>query len=59
MSRWAPTKHKPTNCSVCNDSFKSRGSLFIWLDPDMVWTLPPTGKRGRQYRFSDAAIQTA
>jgi hypothetical protein len=24
----------------------------------MIWTPPPTGKRGRQRSFSDAAIQT-
>jgi hypothetical protein len=37
---------------------KQRGSLSIWFDPKMVWTPPPTGKRGRQQHFSDAAIQT-
>ena len=29
-----------------------------WFDPEMVWTPPPSGKRGRQQQFSDAAIQT-
>ena len=33
-------------------------SLLIWFDPEMVWTPPPRGKRGRQPQFSDAAIQT-
>ena len=28
-----------------------------WFDPEMVWIPPPTGKRGRQRSFSDAAIQ--
>jgi hypothetical protein len=32
--------------------------LSIWFDPEMVWTPPPSGKRGRQQQFSDAAIQT-
>ncbi|WP_245823383.1 transposase, partial [Antarctobacter heliothermus] len=36
---------------------KQRGSLTIWFDPDMVWVPPPTGKRGRQPLYSDAAIQ--
>ena len=35
-----------------------RGSLSIWFDPEMVWTPPPSGKRGRQPQLSDAAIQT-
>ena len=28
------------------------------FDPEMAWTPPPSGKRGRQQQFSDAAIQT-
>ena len=57
MSSWAPTKYKTKNWSSYNDSLKQRGSLSIWFDPEMVWTLPPSGKRGRQQQFSDAAIQ--
>ena len=57
MSSWSPTKYKTTNWSSCNDSLKQRGSLSIWFDPEMVWTPPPSGKRGRRQRFSDAAIQ--
>ena len=57
MSSWAPTKYKTTNWSAYNDSLKRRGSLSIWLDPEMVWVPPPRGKRGRQHQFSDAAIQ--
>ncbi|WP_244528788.1 transposase, partial [Thalassobacter stenotrophicus] len=37
---------------------KRRGSLSLWFDPEMVWTPPPSGRRGRQSQFSDAAIQT-
>ena len=58
MSSWAPTKYKTTNWLSYNDSLKQRGSLSIWFDPEMVWTPPPSGKRGRQQQFSDAAIQT-
>ena len=58
MSNWAPTRYKTTNCSSYNDSLKQRGSLSIWFDPEMVWTPPASGKRGRQQHFSDAAIQT-
>lgn len=57
MSSWAPTKYKTTNWSAYNDSLKRRGSLSIWFDPEMVWEPPPSGKRGRQQSFSDAAIQ--
>lgn len=39
------------------DALKQRGSLSIWFDPEMSWHAPPTGKRGRQPEFSDAAIQ--
>ena len=58
MSSWAPTTYKTKNWSSYNDSWKQRGSLSIWFDPEMVWTPPPSGKRGRQQQFSDAAIQT-
>lgn len=58
MSSWAPTKYKTTNWSAYNEALRRRGSLTVWFDPDMVWKPPPTGKRGRQLRFSDAAIQT-
>jgi hypothetical protein len=58
MSSWAPTKYKTKNWSSYNDSLKQRGSLSICFDPEMVWMPPPSGKRGRQQQFSDAAIQT-
>jgi hypothetical protein len=58
ISSWAPTKYKTTNWSSYNDSLKQRGSLSIWFDPEMAWMPPPSGKRGRQQSFSDAAIQT-
>lgn len=57
MSSWAPTKYKTTKWSAYNDALKRRGSLELWFDPEMVWEPPPGGKRGRQQRFSDAAIQ--
>ncbi|CUH88961.1 hypothetical protein PH5382_02905 [Phaeobacter sp. CECT 5382] len=58
MGSCAPTKYKTKNWSSYNDSLKQRGSLSIWFDPEMVWTPPSSGKRGRQRQFSDAAIQT-
>ena len=58
MSSWSPTKYKTTNWSAYNEALKRRGSLTIWFDPEMTWRAPPTGNRGRQRNFSDAAIQT-
>ena len=58
MSSWSPTKYQTKNWPSYNAALKQRGSLLIWFDPDMVWTPPPTGKRGRRQDFSDAAIQT-
>jgi hypothetical protein len=31
--------------------------LAIWFDPETQWLAKPTGKRGRQSVFTDAAIQ--
>tara|TARA_R110000787_G_scaffold277172_1_gene386360 strand:+ start:2985 stop:3929 length:945 start_codon:yes stop_codon:yes gene_type:complete len=41
-----------------NEALKRRGSLTIWFDPEMSWDAVPTGRRGRQQTYSDAAIQT-
>ncbi len=40
------------------NALKRRGPLTIWFDPAMIWEAAPTGKRGRQPDYSDAAIQT-
>ena len=58
MSSWGPTKYKTTNWSAYNEALKRRGSLSIWFDPEMSWDATPTGRRGRQQTYSDAAIQT-
>ncbi|MCE8421290.1 IS5 family transposase [Rhodovulum sulfidophilum] len=39
-------------------ALKRRGSLTIWFDPTMTWDAAPTGRRGRQRTYSDAAIQS-
>lgn len=57
MSSWTPTRYKTTNWSSYNSALKRRGSLTIWLDPSLIWSPPPSGKRGRQQAYSDAAIQ--
>ena len=38
-------------------ALKQRGSLSIWFDAEMAWEAKPSGKRGRQQAYSDAAIQ--
>ena len=56
-SKSAKTRYKTTNWAAYNAALKARGSLTIWLDKDMQWYAPASGKRGRQRVFSDAAIQ--
>jgi len=53
----APT-YKPKNWPDYNAALKQRGSLTIWFDPAMSWKPEPSGKRGWQPIYSDAAIQT-
>ena len=57
MSSWSPTKYKTKNWPSYNEALKQRGSLSIWFDPEMDWEPPPSGKRGGQKDYSDAAIQ--
>jgi hypothetical protein len=56
MSNWTPTGHK--NWSNYNRALKQRGSLSIWFDAEKAWAAMPSGKRGRQQAYSDAAIPT-
>ena len=58
MSRPTPPIYKTRNWPAYNQALKRRGSLTIWFDPAMTWKAAPTGKRGRQADYSDAAIQT-
>jgi Transposase DDE domain len=57
MSSWTPTTYKTKNWSNYNQALKRRGSLSIWFDVGMAWEAKPSGKRGRQQAYSDAAIQ--
>jgi hypothetical protein len=50
-------QYKTTNWAAYNAGLKARGSLSVWLNKDMQWYAPASGKRGRPQRFSDAAIQ--
>ncbi|MBN7785458.1 transposase, partial [Ponticoccus gilvus] len=57
MSSWSQTKYQTKNWPSYNTALKQRGSLSIWFDPEMTWEPPPSGKRGGQQHYSDAAIQ--
>ena len=58
MSRPTPPIYKTLNWPSYTKALKRRGSLTIWFDPAMTWEAAPTGKRGRQRDYSDAAIQS-
>ena len=58
MSRPTPLTYRTRNWPAYNEALKRRGSLTIWFDPGMTWDAAPTGRRGRQQTYSDAAIQT-
>ena len=58
MSRHKAPIYKTRNGPVYNDALKRRGSLTIWFEPEMTWDAKPTGRRGRQRTYSDAAVQT-
>ncbi len=58
------TKKKPTyrvrNWSKYNKSLVKRGSLTVWVSPDVLaaWTrVPPSGKRGHPQTYGDVAIE--
>ncbi|UMM07973.1 IS5 family transposase [Gluconobacter frateurii] len=57
MSKPKRTCYRTTNWSSYNAALKKRGCLTVWFDPSMNWEGLPTGRRGRQRSYSDAAIQ--
>ena len=57
MSRPKPPTYRTTNWHDYKAALAKRGSLSIWFDPGTQWLAAPTGKRGRQPVFTDAAIQ--
>ena len=58
MSRPTPPAYEARNWPAYNEALRRRGSLTIWFDPEMAWEAAPTGKRGRQPSYSDAALRT-
>jgi hypothetical protein len=57
MSKPKPLTYRTTNWPDYNRALAKRGSLSIWFDPETQWLAAPTGRRGRQPVFTDAAIQ--
>jgi Transposase DDE domain len=57
MSRPTPPAYKTRNWPAYNEALKRHGSPSIWFDLPIIWEAAPTGKRGRQLDYSDAAIQ--
>jgi hypothetical protein len=58
MSRLNTPSYKTLNWPEYNEVLKRRGLLTIWFDPGMAWAAQPTGKRGRQPVYTDAAVLT-
>lgn len=57
MSYPSKPRYKTSNWRSYNQALKQRGSLTVWFDESMEWDARPSGKRGRQQIYSDAAIQ--
>ncbi|MEM7683347.1 MAG: IS5 family transposase [Pseudomonadota bacterium] len=57
MSKPAPTRYRTLNWSSYNAALRRRGSLTVWFDPSTPWHAAPSGRRGAQRVYSDAAIQ--
>ena len=57
MSKPAPVRYRTLNWSSYNAALCKRGSLTVWFDPSTPWHAAPSGKRGAQPVYSDAAIQ--
>lgn len=57
MSRPKLPTYRTTNWHDYSAALARRRSLSIWFDPETQWLAAPTGKRGRQPVFTDAAIQ--
>ncbi|RJE78796.1 IS5 family transposase [Paracoccus sp. JM45] len=49
--------YKTTNWKSYNQALRQRGALTVWFDHSMQWEAIPSGRRGRQQAYSDAAIQ--
>jgi hypothetical protein len=51
------TRYRMTNWSECNLSLQSRGSLTVWMSPDILWLDSVRSEaKGRPQVSTDAAI---
>ena len=57
MLKPTPKKYRTTNWREYNRSLKQRGAMLLWIDKEMDWLAPASGKRGRGGKYSDAVIQ--
>ena len=57
MSKPTPARYRTLNWSACNAALHERVSLTVWFDAAMPWRATPSGKRGAQPAYSDAAVQ--
>ena len=57
MSKPIPTRYRTLNWSAYNVSLRKHGSLTVWFDPSTSRHATPSGKRGAQLVYSNAAIQ--
>ncbi len=57
MAKPVPARYRTTNWSAYNAALRRRGSLLVWLDREMEWLAPASGRPGRPQTFSEAAIQ--
>ncbi len=52
------TRYRTTNWSEYNRSLQNRGSLTVWMSPDILWLDGVrSGAQGRPKVYTDAAIQ--
>ena len=52
------TRYRTSNGPEYNRSLQSRGSLTVWMSPDILWLdSARSGANGRPKVYTDAAIQ--
>ena len=55
------TKYRVSNWADYDRALVQRGDITLWISEDAIaaWKPAPTGRRGAQRKFADAAIETA
>lgn len=57
MSKPVPPRYRTLNWFSYNASLRERGALTVWFDPSMFWHAAPSGRRGAQPVYGNAAIR--